>query len=129
VREKGKEAPRVTQREPPSLTGRSVVSPRDQHHDRGERDPGAATLALELDDPEEAALLIGACQESSSESGGSPNVYEASSQAAVAASPREKLEEADAAIERGRRIGVEAATAVAFELGSRLEPAGSGGAG
>ena len=89
----------------------------------------AAALALALDDQDDAALLIGACHESFERTGSSPIANEASRQAGVVASLRERLEDADAAIERGKAMGTEAATAVAFALGSRLEPAAGGGAG
>ena len=80
----------------------------------------AAALALELDDLGDAALLTGASRESFERIGGSPTAYEAARQAAVVASLREKLDDADAAIDRGRTIGAEAAAAVAASLGSRI---------
>ena len=82
----------------------------------------AAALALELDDLGDAALLTGASRESFDRIGGSPTAYEAARQAAVVASLREKLDDADAAIDRGRTIGAEAAAAVAASLGSRIAP-------
>lgn len=82
----------------------------------------AAALALELDDLGDAALLTGASRESFERIGGSPTAYEAARQAAVVASLREKLDDADAAIDRGRTIGAEAAAAVAASLGSRIAP-------
>ena len=96
----------------------------------------AAALALALDDPDDAALLIGACQESFGRMGGAPNVNEASRQAAVVASLQGKLEGADAAIDHGRTVGVEEAGAVAFDLSARIadqppaaEPEGSAAGG
>ena len=82
----------------------------------------AAALALAVDDPDDAALLIGACHETFDQIGGSPSVNEASRQAGVVASLREKLEEADAVIDHGRTVGAEAAAAVALALGSRISP-------
>jgi predicted ATPase/DNA-binding SARP family transcriptional activator len=80
----------------------------------------AAKLALALDAPDDAALLIGACHECFARSGSSPNGYEASRQAAVVTALGQTLVDADAAIDHGREAGVEAAVAVALDLGSRL---------
>ncbi|MGH3012064.1 MAG: ATP-binding protein [Gaiellaceae bacterium] len=88
----------------------------------------AAALALALDDHDDAAVLIGACHESFERTGSLPIANEASRQAGVVASLRERLEDADAAIDRGKAMGTEAATAVAFALGPRLEAAAGGGA-
>jgi predicted ATPase/DNA-binding SARP family transcriptional activator len=85
----------------------------------------AAALAFAVDAPDDAALLIGASRESFARTGTSPNAYEASRQEGLIASLHDRLEDADAAIERGRTMGAEAATAVAFALGSRLEPTGA----
>ena len=82
----------------------------------------ASALALALDAPEAGALLIGACQDCFERSGSSPNAHEASRQAAVVASLRERLAGADAAIDDGATMGVEAAVAVALDLGTRGAP-------
>ena len=76
----------------------------------------AADLAVVAGAREDGALLIGACRENFERLGVTPHTPEAARQARVVATLRETLDDADAAIERGMLLGVEAAVALAMAL-------------
>ena len=76
----------------------------------------AADLAVVAGAREDGALLIGACRENFERLGVTPHTPEASRQARVVATLRETLDDADAAIERGMSLGVDAAVALAMAL-------------
>jgi tetratricopeptide (TPR) repeat protein len=80
----------------------------------------AAALAVALGALDDAAFLIGACQDSFERTGVTPHASEASRQARVVASLREELAEPDEAIAAGASAGSDAAVAVALALGSRI---------
>jgi len=76
----------------------------------------AADLAVVTEAREDGALLIGACRENFERLGVTPHTPEASRQARVVATLQERLDDADAAIERGMSLGVDAAVALAMTL-------------
>ena len=76
----------------------------------------AAELAVVTGAREDGALLIGACRETFERLGVTPHTPEAARQARVVATLRETLDDADAAIERGMALGVDAAVALAMTL-------------
>jgi predicted ATPase/DNA-binding SARP family transcriptional activator len=76
----------------------------------------AAALAVELGAHEDGALLIGACRETLERLGVTPLAPEASRQARVVTTLRGTLDDADASIERGMSLGVDAAVALAIGL-------------
>ena len=76
----------------------------------------AADLAVVTEAREDGALLIGACRENFERLGVTPHTPEASRQARVVSTLQETLDDADAAIERGMSLGVDAAVALAMTL-------------
>jgi predicted ATPase/DNA-binding SARP family transcriptional activator len=76
----------------------------------------AAELAVVTGARGDGALLIGACRETFERLGVTPHTPEASRLARVVATLQETLDDADAAIERGMSLGVDAAVALAMTL-------------
>ena len=85
----------------------------------------AAALAVALGSHEEAALLIGACQELFREVAVTPQAVEAARQASVVETLGKELDDAPSLIVRGSALDREAAIGIATDLGTAI--AGSGG--